>query len=157
MRAGGSWRGEDDRGAGFRETLARLAPGRAALEVVDDQDRAGAVAAGVVRVLAQRPGVRAVYSMYAGAGGNAAVLDAFAAAGRRCAVFVAHDLDGENARLLREHRVSVVLHHDLRADLRRACRVLLQARGVLPGPVRVRPSQVQVVTPYNTPPLSLGG
>ena len=44
-----------------------------------------------------------------------------------------------------------VLHHDLRADMRRACRLLLQARGVLPGrPVSI-PSQVQVVTPYNEP------
>ncbi|MCI2237470.1 LacI family DNA-binding transcriptional regulator [Paenibacillus sp. TRM 82003] len=157
VRAGGSSRGEDERDEGFRSTLARLAPGRATVDVVDDEDSAAAVAAGVVRVLRERAGVRAVYSMYAGAGGSTAVLDAFAAAGRGCAAFVAHDLDGENAELLRDRRISVVLHHDLRADLRRACRVLLHARGVLPGPVPARPSQVQVVTPFNVPPVSLRG
>jgi LacI family transcriptional regulator len=96
-----------------------------------------------------------VYSMYAGAGGSSAVLDAFAAAGRRCGAFVAHDLDPENAELLRRRLISVVLHHDLRGDLRRACRVLLHARGLLPGRVEARPSQVQVLTPYNVPPSSL--
>ena len=45
-----------------------------------------------------------------------------------------------------------MLHHDLRADMRHACRVLLQARGILPGVPSSMPSQVQVVTPYNEPP-----
>ena len=44
-----------------------------------------------------------------------------------------------------------MLHHDLRADLRRACRVLLQAQGALPGVPTSVPSQIQVVTPYNEP------
>ena len=64
---------------------------------------------------------------------------------------MAHDLDEDNRRLLRTHRVSAVLHHDLRGDLRRACRLLLQARGVVPGAPTTRPSQIQVVTPFNEP------
>jgi LacI family transcriptional regulator len=47
--------------------------------------------------------------------------------------------------------VAFVLHHDLRSDMRRACRVLLQAGGVLPGIPTSLPSQVQVVTPFNEP------
>ena len=43
------------------------------------------------------------------------------------------------------------VHHDLRADMRRACRLLLQAGGVSPGRPATIPSQVQVVTPYNEP------
>ena len=47
--------------------------------------------------------------------------------------------------------LSAVLHHDLRADMRRACRLIMQAQGALPGsPVSI-PSQVQLVTPYNEP------
>ena len=66
-------------------------------------------------------------------------------------MFVAHDLDGDNRALLRSRQISAVLHHDLRADMRRACRAILQAQGALPGvPVSV-PSQIQVVTPYNEP------
>jgi LacI family transcriptional regulator len=91
--------------------------------------------------------------MYAGAGGNAAVVDAFAAEHRRYDVFVAHDLDGENTALLRGRKLSAVLHHDLRTDLRRGCHALMQARGALPGPVRTNPSAIQVITPYNAPPV----
>ncbi|MET0423191.1 MAG: LacI family transcriptional regulator, partial [Actinoplanes sp.] len=77
---------------------------------------------------------------------------AFAEAGRTYDVFVAHDLDEENTALLRERKLSAVLHHDLRADLRRACRAVLQAHRALPGPVRTNPSAVQVITPHNAPP-----
>ena len=43
------------------------------------------------------------------------------------------------------------LHHDLRADMRRACRAILQAQGVIPGAPVSMPSQIHVVTPYNEP------
>jgi LacI family transcriptional regulator len=48
--------------------------------------------------------------------------------------------------------VSAVLHHDLKADMRRACHQLLQAGGVLPGEPVTLPSQVQIVTPLHEPP-----
>jgi len=120
---------------------------------VDEEDLADAVHVGTREVLAEHPSVRAVYSMYAGAGGNAAVVEAFRAERRRYDVFVAHDLDGENTALLRDRRLSAVLHHDLRQDMRRACRAVMQARGALPGRVRWNPSAIQVITPYNTPPV----
>ncbi len=153
VRGHGSFRGEDERETGFRAEMRACAPARRLVEVVDDEDRADAVHVGTRALLARHPSVRAVYSMYAGAGGNAAVVDAFRAEGRRYDVFVAHDLDGENTTLLREHRLSAVLHHDLRQDMRRACRAVLRARGVLPGRVRWNPSAIQVITPYNTPPV----
>jgi LacI family transcriptional regulator len=84
-------------------------------------------------------------------GGNNAVLAAFADAGRICSVFVAHDLDADNARLLREGRISVVLHHDLRQDMRATCRHIMQAQGAL-REVPVMLSPVQVITPFNLPP-----
>ena len=104
---------------------------------------------GAVRsALALHPSINAVYSA---GGGNVATLQAFEEIGVAPTVYVAHDLDGDNRTLLRTGKLSAVLHHDLRADMRRACRLLLQARGVLSGgPVSV-PSQVQVVTPYNEP------
>jgi len=153
VRGHGSFRGEDERETGFRAEMRACAPGRRLLEVVDEEDRADAVHAGTRDLLAGSPSVRAVYSMYAGAGGNAAVVDAFRAAGRRYDVFVAHDLDGENTTLLRERRISAVLHHDLRQDMRRACRAVMRARGALPGRVRSNPSAIQVITPHNTPPV----
>jgi LacI family transcriptional regulator len=153
VRGHGSFRGEDERERGFRSEMSRCAPGRRLLEVVDEEDRAGAVRERIRAVLAGNPAVRAVYSLYAGAGGNTAVVAAFEAENRRYDVFVAHDLDGENTPLLRSGRLSAVLHHDLRRDLRAACHAILQARGALPGPVRVNPSAIQVITPHNAPPV----
>jgi ABC-type sugar transport system substrate-binding protein len=65
-------------------------------------------------------------------------------------LFVAHDLDADNRRLLRDGRISVVLHNDLRVDARLAMRLILQERGALPvEPPRAVP--IQVITPYNLP------
>jgi LacI family transcriptional regulator, galactose operon repressor len=71
----------------------------------------------VLEALEQPPNVEAVYSV---GGGNTATVAAFERLGRPCRVFVAHDLDADNRRLLREGRISVVLHNDLRADARLA-------------------------------------
>jgi LacI family transcriptional regulator len=153
VRGHGSFRGEDEREMGFRAEMRLRAPGRRLLEVVDEEDRADAVLVGIRQMLRDNPSVRAVYSLYAGAGGNAAVVEAFAAERRRYDVFIAHDLDGENTSLLRERRLSAVLHHDLRTDMRRACQVMLQAQGAIGGPIRSNPSAIQVITPHNTPPV----
>jgi len=153
VRGHGSFRGEDEREMGFRAEMRVRAPGRRLLEVVDEEDRADAVHIGTRELLADFPSVRAVYSLYAGAGGNAAVVRAFEEQRRRYDVFVAHDLDGENTALLRERRLSAVLHHDLRQDMRRACQAVMHARGALPGRARTNPSPIQVITPHNTPPV----
>jgi LacI family transcriptional regulator len=153
VRGHGSFRGEDEREAGFRAEMRAQAPGRRLLEVVDEEDRADAVHDRIRALLSGNPSVRAVYSMYAGAGGNAAVVDAFTAEHRPYDVFVAHDLDNENTALLRAKMLSAVLHHDLRTDLRRACQAIMQAQHALPGPIRTNPSAVQVITPFNAPPV----
>jgi LacI family transcriptional regulator len=153
VRGHGSFRGEDEREAGFRAEMRAQAPGRRLLEVVDEEDRADAVHDRIRALLSGNPSVRAVYSMYAGAGGNAAVVDAFTAEHRPYDVFVAHDLDNENTALLRAKKLSAVLHHDLRTDLRRACQAIMQAQHALPGPIRTNPSAVQVITPFNAPPV----
>ncbi len=153
VRGHGSFRGEDEREMGFRAEMRGRTPVRRLLEVVDEEDRADAVHVGTREVLAGNPSVRAVYSLYAGAGGNAAVIEAFAEERRAYDVFVAHDLDGENTALLRSRRLSAVLHHDLRTDMRRACHAVMQAQGALPGPVRTNPSAIQVITPHNAPPV----
>ena len=93
------------------------------------------------------PGIEAVYSV---GGGNVATVAAFERLGRICRVFVAHDLDADNRRLLREGRLSAVLHNDLRADARLALRLILQERRALPAEA-ARPVPIQVVTPYNLP------
>ena len=141
-------RNEEERQEGFRTTLAHLAPDRRIHEVTDTDGLDQTMLAGVRALLTLRPSIDAVYSP---GGANIATLAAFDELDLSPAVFIAHDLDQDNRRLLRTRRISAVLHHDLRADMRHACRVLLQARGILPGVPSSMPSQVQVVTPYNEP------
>jgi LacI family transcriptional regulator len=149
-RGTGSFRGEDDREMGFRATTRSRRPGRRQVDLVDPSGD-DAVLRGLVRdALTADADIAAVYSMYA-VGGNAATLAAFADAGRVCRAFVAHDLDAENLGLLRADRLSAVLHHDLALDMRRACHVVMQAHGALPGTPHSWHSGVQVVTPYNIP------
>jgi len=143
-----SFRGEEERGLGFRRTLSELAPRRTVHEVKDTDGLDASILVAVRSALALHPSINAVYSA---GGGNIATLKAFEEVGVTPKVYVAHDLDSDNRGLLRTRRISVVLHHDLRADMRRACRLMLQAQGILHGQPGSIPSQVQVVTPYNEP------
>jgi LacI family transcriptional regulator len=120
--------GATERAAGFRAEMAARAPNRRLLE-------------------SPGPSVRAIYAP--SAGGTTAVIEAFAAEHRNYDVFVAHELDAQNAALLRAEQLSAVLHHDLRADVRQACLTILRAQGLLSGPVRAMPSAVRVITPIN--------
>ena len=53
--------------------------------------------------------------------------------------------------MLRRRQLTAVLHHDLRSDLQEAARLILHARGALPGRPWSRTSQIQVITPFNEP------
>lgn len=143
-----TFRGEDDRAQGFRDTWTELAPGRSVHEVAGTD---GLDVLGLEAVTGALDADRDIDTVYSIGGGNRATLDAFNRAARACRGFIAHDLDNENTALLRQRRLSAVLHHDLRDDMRRACRAIMQAHGALPGPIHSLPSHIQVVTPFNEP------
>jgi len=133
---------------GFRRALRTRYPNLGIVEVSEGlgiDRKTGALAR---KALAADPGIIAAYSI---GGGNLALVEAFQAMSRRCQAFVGHDLDADNLALLREKRISAVLHHDLNADVRSACRVVMQAHRVLPQSAPPPPSQVQVITPFNLP------
>jgi LacI family transcriptional regulator len=144
------FRGEEEREMGFRAAMRARQPHRALVDVTESDGLDAVQHDLVLDALRRDPSLVAVYSI---GGGNVATVAAFAELDRPCAVFVAHDLDGDNLRLLAEGRLSAVLHHDLGRDLRSACHVVMQAHGALPGPIAPRPSTIEVVTPYNLPPL----
>ena len=140
------FRGEGEREVGFRSAMRGT--GRAIVEVSDSDGLDSTNERLVLEALERHPDVGAVYSV---GGGNTATIAAFERLGRPCHVFIAHDLDADNRKLLRDGRISVVLHNDLRADARLAMRLLLQQQGALPvEPARAVP--IQVITPYNLPP-----
>jgi LacI family transcriptional regulator len=97
--------------------------------------------AAVRALLDQNPSVRAVHSLLTS--GNRQIVDVFAETHRNYDVFIAHDLTRENAELLRAGRLSAVLHHDVRAALRRACLALLN--GEVPPP----PESVRILTSHS--------
>jgi len=142
------FRGEEEREIGFRATMRQLSEGRALVEVTDTDGIDASVRDLTIDLLREHPGITAVYSI---GGGNRAIIEAFDAAQRPCKVFIGHDLDRDNLELLRERRVSAVLHHDLGSDMRRACQIIMQAHGAIEGPIGSVPSQTHVVTPYNVP------
>jgi LacI family transcriptional regulator len=142
------FRGEEEREMGFRAAMRALQPGRTLVDITESRGLDDVLHGLVVDALRDDPSLVAVYSI---GGGNLATVDAFDSLGRSCRVFVAHDLDEDNRALLHRRRISAVLHHDLGRDLRTACYVLLAAHGAVPGPVPVRPSAIQVVTPFNVP------
>jgi LacI family transcriptional regulator len=147
------FRGEEEREIGFRGAMRTRYPERAMIEI-DNSDGLDETMRGLVlAALDTNAKIIAVYSI---GGGNMAIVEAFASTQRTYAVFIAHDLDQDNTRLLRDGRISAVLHHDLKQDMRQACYVIMQAHKALPGAVYSWPSNIHVITPYNmpAPPLS---
>ena len=144
------FRGEEEREIGFRATMRSRSADRALVEQTDTDGLDVTVKESTLQTLQRNPGINSVYSI---GGGNQAILDAFDAADRRCQVFVGHDLDRDNLQLLHDERLTAVLHHDLRYDMRLACRIIMQAQGAIDGPIESVRSPIQVVTPYNIPTL----
>ncbi|MDV3128237.1 LacI family DNA-binding transcriptional regulator [Mycobacterium sp. 21AC1] len=140
------FRGEGEREVGFRSGLR--SSGRDIVEVSDSDGIDATTERLVLEALRRNPSVEAVYSP---GGGNTATVAAFEKLGRVCRVYVAHDLDADNRTLLRDGKISVVLHNDLRADARLAMRLILAQHGALPVEP-ARPTPIQVITPYNLPP-----
>ncbi|WP_327434329.1 LacI family DNA-binding transcriptional regulator [Streptomyces sp. NBC_01236] len=145
----GSFRGEEEREMGFRSAMRTARPARPLVEVTDSDGLDATQRDLVLEALKRDPEINAVYSI---GGGNTATIDAFDAMGREVLAFVAHDLDHDNTQLLGEGRLSAVLHHDLRQDMRRACQTIMRAHKALPDEGPFLPSAIQVVTPYNMPP-----
>lgn len=142
-----AFRGEEEREIGFRATM-RSRSARPLIEQTDTDGLDDTVRESTLRTLQRNPGINSVYSI---GGGNQAILEAFDVAGRRCQVFVGHDLDRDNVRLLRDERLTAVIDHDLRYDMRLACQVIMQAQGAIDGPIESVPSPIHIVTPFNVP------
>ncbi len=143
------FRGEEEREIGFRSAIRERWPHRALTEITDSDGLDTSVYQLALDALDQHADIEAVYSI---GGGNRAILDAFDARRRPCRAFIAHDLDRDNRQLLEAGRLSAVLYHDLRRDMHRACRIIMQAHGALDGPIVTAPAPVQIITPFTVPP-----
>jgi LacI family transcriptional regulator len=142
------FRGEEEREIGFRATMRSRSADRTLIEQTDTDGLDATVKDSTLRTLQRNPDINSVYSI---GGGNAAILQAFDTAARRCHAFVGHDLDRDNLQLLHDERLTAVMHHDLRYDMRLACHIIMQAQGAIDGPIEPVRSPIHIVTPYNIP------
>jgi LacI family transcriptional regulator len=142
------FRGEEEREIGFRRTIRECFPAIGITEISEGHGTDAATGTLVAEALSRDPSINAVYSI---GGGNRAVLAAFEAADRPIRIFVAHDLDADNRVLLRERRVTFVLHHDLRTDVRSAFRAIMSRIPITGRAVPSSLSAVEIITPYNMP------
>jgi LacI family transcriptional regulator len=144
------FRGEEEREIGFRTTMRSRSADRVLIEQTDTDGLDATVEESTLRTLQRNPGISSVYSI---GGGNQAILNAFDSVDRRCQVFIGHDLDRDNLHLLHDERLTAVLHHDLRYDMRLACHIIMQAQGAIDGPIASARSPIHIVTPYTIPAL----
>lgn len=143
-----SFSGERERCDAFVSTMSCLDPERR-LVIVGEADGLDSTMRGLVAsALDAHPDTVAVYSI---GGGNRATAAEFASRRLRARVFIGHDLDADNVALLRDGTLSVVLHHDLRADMRAAIRQVLRFHRLLPGAPASVLASPEVITPYNMP------
>jgi LacI family transcriptional regulator len=142
------FRGEEEREISFRSELQRLYP---KLKLVDASGGHGLDAQTEERVKESVGLNRTISAVYSMGGGNAAILRALDAIGQTPKCFIGHDLDRENVELLREGKLSAVLHHDLRQDMRTACHHIMHFHKLLPESAIGMSSSVVVVTPANIP------
>jgi LacI family transcriptional regulator len=144
------FRGEEERETSFRNELRRLFPKLTLVDASGGQGLDAQTETRVKRAVGKDRRIVAVYSM---GGGNVAILRALKSIGQTPKCFIGHDLDRDNVELLREGKLSAVLHHDLRQDMRSACHSIMHFHKLLPASAVGLSSSVVVVTPANIPPL----
>ena len=142
------FRGEEEREISFRDELRRRYPKLKLVDASGGQGLDTQTEERVRRAVGRRKKIVAVYSM---GGGNVAILRALQSIGQMPACFIGHDLDRDNVNLLRDGKLSAVLHHDLRQDMRTACHHILLFHKLLRACAVGLSSSVVVVTPVNIP------
>jgi LacI family transcriptional regulator len=142
--------GEEQRFAAFARALGQEAPHLAILDASGGGGLNPDTARRIAEVAGQCDDLRAVYSM---GGGNRGIRSTLDKLGRTPRIYVAHDLDMDNRDLLRRGAISIVLDHDLRADMQAAFGHILRAHRLIPPSVQASvPSPIRVITPENIPP-----
>lgn len=95
-------------------------------------------------------GLTQVNAVYSSGGGNRAITAALGQRNIQPQIYVAHDLDEDNRRLLGAGQITHVLHHDLQTDLGAALRHVLAVHGLGPAQTSTA-SDVQIFLRENMP------
>ena len=89
-----------------------------------------------------------VYSM---GGGNKSILSAIEELNLKPKIYIAHDLDKDNRDLLLKRKITFVLHHNLKNDLKQVFSAFLSYIGLHSHQPKLIASNIEVVTPLNLP------
>lgn len=140
------FRGEEERLQGFCGLLRARWPHLGIVEISEGYGKDTPTGEQVHAALAADPAINAVYSI---GGGNRAIVSAFDGMKREIGCYVAHDLDQDNVTLLRQERLSYVLHHNLASDAASVYRTFLRIRHALPYLEGPKLSSIEIITPFN--------
>lgn len=114
------FKGEKQRAEGFKVALEKYLPESQLQILTEGRDRPAFL--NQLRDVTTDHGVDALYSI---GGSNMSMLHTLKDQRLRPTVFIAHDLDPDNKALIEAGEIDLLLYHDLRDDMRNACRVIL--------------------------------
>ncbi|MFS4582391.1 LacI family DNA-binding transcriptional regulator [Phaeobacter sp. C3_T13_0] len=145
-----AFHGEDQRWRGFKRQISERRPDLRLITLT-----AGAGLAleteELVRERLSDPCTGPILGVYSMGGANRAISEQLEAFNHHPCAYVAHDLDNENLIMMRQGKVTVVLHHDIASDMRNAFLSLLHANRVLSSLPSPTQSRISVVTPFDCP------
>lgn len=147
-RSQSTFTGEVDRAKGFADALKEHCPN---LKILDASGGGGLsyhTAKQVTSIAATTKNIIAVYSM---GGGNKAMLKTLKQYKHEPRIYVAHDLDDENTHLLKQKKLTYVLYHDLRNDMRNAFLTIAAHHKLTPEIELNCLAEPQIITPENIP------
>ena len=119
--------------------------------LIDGSGGVGLELATAAKITAEVQGLDQLLEVYSMGGGNTAILAALSAPNLQPGLFVAHDFDCENRKLLRQGKLGLVLHHDLGADITRSFQNVTAFHRRSPPLPEGGIADVQIITPANYP------
>lgn len=140
--------GEIERLKGFKDAIKENNPN---LEIIHISGGGGLTGNTSKQIKLSLHGVHQLNGVYSMGGGNKAILRALGKFGIKPEIFIAHDLDEDNCDLLKQNKITSVLFHDLRQDLRSAFSAIATQHHIMPLSDLPYTSDIQIITPMNIP------
>jgi LacI family transcriptional regulator len=142
-----SYRGHEDREIGFRTTLREYFPNVQLVEVIKGEDSSEAAYEAMRELLQRRPAIAGIYNV---AGGNQGWrTPSWKRACPKRPLYIAHEVNAETERLIRQHQIDYLLTQDLDQMVLQLGEVLLEvkAAGGLTNLTKLLP--IRVFTPFH--------
>jgi LacI family transcriptional regulator len=142
-----SYRGHEDREIGFRTTLREYFPHVQLVEVIKGEDSSEAAYEATRELLQRRPTIAGIYNV---AGGNKGVANAIQEARLpKRSLYIAHEVNAETERLIRQHQIDYLLTQDLDQLVLQLGEVLLEVKAAGGATNLSKLLPIRVFTPFH--------